>query len=535
MKLIDFHTHPVLKPANSSLNALELKNLWHEFPEPETCAQLSKPIQKAIKSTDKMSQADLTKLRKGGVNGMFIAMGPAERPFFDPHVHNLILRFLLPKTDYNKLARSVTGFCMAKVNKILERIRLGKGIDYFNEELLPEFQYMLSQEQIANIPNKFVITKNYAEFKDIIDNRPDTTAIILTIEGAHAFGNYTRESDFSISFEEVQTMSADRLKQFGFIDNIRKMKSGWADRSPLFVTLCHHFWNLLSGHCKSMSPTKNFYTPGMDAIIDQLPNMNAGITKIGEQVINELLSRENGRRILVDVKHMSVKARKWYYDLVRQKRAAGDSIPIVCSHTSVNLYESMDDASAVPDDFCKDEYAYLSRFSINLSNDEIREIAYSNGMIGIILNEGRMPGELGRAAIKACGEGMSDAKRDVYAKLILCNIFQIVKVLNKKEAWDLICIGSDFDGIIDPFETYLDEQTLKDLPLHIMQYLSSPQFDLDWIGVSANDIKTKYMFGYTPQEIGEKIASGNILLFLERYFHDGYLKKSPNNGDNIIP
>jgi hypothetical protein len=34
------------------------------------------------------------------------------------------------------------------------------------------------------------------------------------------------------------------------------------------------------------------------------------------------------------------------------------------------------------------------------------------------------------------------------------------------------------------------------------------------------------MFGYTAQEIAEKIAYSNVLLFMERYFNSQYLKKA---------
>jgi microsomal dipeptidase-like Zn-dependent dipeptidase len=540
MKLIDFHTHPLLKPFNSSIVDAQKKNLWDQFDEPGSCGELCFLVRWGVKTTDKKSQADLSKVTRGGLNGVFFAMGPAERPFFQPK-DNFTTRLILPTEQSRKnLASCVTGFCMEKVDRIFERIKRDdrdpgeKGVDYFNGELVPEFQYLLAQEQNTGIPNKFRIAKNYSEFRNIVDNEPNTIAVVLTIEGAHAFGKFERE-DFTLAFDKVnEPANAERYKKI-FLDNIKTVKQSWGDRSPLFVTLCHHFWNLLSGHCKSMSPSHGAI-PGMDRIIDQEANMTKPMTEVGKAVVSELLKSDaNSRRILLDVKHMSVDSRKWYYDLVRQRRAAGDNIPIICSHTSVNLFDTMDEAAAEADTFEKDKHRYLSGFSINLSNDEIKEIADSKGIIGIILNEGRMPGELGRKAIKDCGKEMSDAKRDVYVKLIMCNILQIVKVVNKKEAWDLICIGSDFDGVIDPFETYLDEQMLQDLPVHIMQYLSNPQFDLDWIGVTANDIKTKYMFGYNAQQIGEKIASANILLFLERYFHDGYLKKSSNNGDNIIP
>ena len=523
MKLIDFHTHPVLKPCSSSLDLAALENLWKEFPEPETCKELNFIIRDAIKSTDKLSQCDLSKISRGKVNGMFFAMGPAERPFFNPHVTNFAMRLVLPKKDYKKLARSVTGFCMPKIEKIFKRIEEKIGVDYFNEELIPEFNYITSQEKNIEIPNKFKIVTDYSQFKNIIDNDPSTIAVVLTIEGAHSLGNFS-DADFTVDFDEVNKNS-EKYRSV-FLNNIRTMKQSWGDKTPFFITLCHHFWNLLSGHCKSMSPSGPII-PGMDAIIDQIPNINKGMTEVGKDVVKALLNSDgNTRRILIDVKHMSIESRKWYYNFVRQRRAAGDFIPIICSHTSVNLYDTMDDASTSEDNFYKDKFAFLSRFSINLSNDEISEIADSKGIIGIILNEGRMPGRLGRKAIKDCGKGMSKKKAEIYLKLIMCNVLQIVKVINKKEAWDLVCIGSDFDGVIDPFECYRDAETLKQLPDDIAQYLANPTFDLDWIGVTALDIKNKYMFGYTAQEIAEKIAYSNVLLFMERYFNSQYLKKA---------
>jgi len=533
MTLIDFHAHSLLKPFNSSVNKTDKKSLWYEFDVPETCASLNCMIQKGVKDTDKQSQADFTKLKIGGVNGVVIAMGPAERPFFKPKITDPVVYVLLPSKDFKNMARCVTGFCMEKVIAIFSRIAANEGVNYFTAELQEEFKYIMQQQASPdNSGNKFQIATDYDQFKNIIDNQPDTIAVVLSVEGAHAFGKYEHETDFAMTYEEVQNMND--YSKFKFIENIRTMKKEWADHTPFFVTLCHHFWNLLSGHSKSMSPTRNWFRPGMDAMINQLPNMNMPITKIGEEVIAELLSRENGRRILIDIKHMSVPARKRYYEIVAEKKRSGDNIPIICSHTSVNLFETMDEAASTPDDFDKDKDAYLSRFSINLSNDEIRNIADSNGIIGIILNEGRMPGEKGRDAIKACGDDM-DKKRDVYVKLIMCNILQIVKTVNRKEAWDMICIGSDFDGVIDPFETYVDARTLGDLPVHIMQYLSHPVFDLDWIGVTAQDIKTRYMFGYTPQQIGEKISSGNIMLFLERYFNNVYLRGNPVAVASVIP
>ena len=38
---------------------------------------------------------------------------------------------------------------------------------------------------------------------------------------------------------------------------------------------------------------------------------------LGQAVINELLNKENGRRILIDIGGMSLKSREWYYKQIK--------------------------------------------------------------------------------------------------------------------------------------------------------------------------------------------------------------------------
>ena len=44
--------------------------------------------------------------------------------------------------------------------------------------------------------------------------------------------------------------------------------------------------------------------------------MGTGITKIGKKVIHKLLDNSEGNRILIDVKHLSIMARKKYYEIL---------------------------------------------------------------------------------------------------------------------------------------------------------------------------------------------------------------------------
>jgi hypothetical protein len=71
-------------------------------------------------------------------------------------------------------------------------------------------------------------------------------------------------------------------------------------------------------------------------------------------------------------------------------------------------------------------------------------------------------------------------RRKVNLKIILANIFSAVKAHGKKEVWNHIAIGSDFDGMIVPFETYANSAQLDDLAQDLYQFLSKPApiFDL---------------------------------------------------------
>ena len=57
--------------------------------------------------------------------------------------------------------------------------------------------------------------------------------------------------------------------------------------------------------------------PPVNALLNQNRGMDKGLTELGRHVLRELLSRENGKRIIIDTKHMSVQSRKEYYGFVR--------------------------------------------------------------------------------------------------------------------------------------------------------------------------------------------------------------------------
>ncbi len=77
----------------------------------------------------------------------------------------------------------------------------------------------------------------------------------------------------------------------------------------------------------------------------------------------------------------------------------------------------------------------------------------------------------------------------------------------------MICLGSDFDGITVPIDTYPSAENYPDLAKDLTKYLQKPAsiFNL----YSSAEVK-KYMFNYSPQELVDKIMSSNVLEFMKR-------------------
>jgi len=113
-----------------------------------------------------------------------------------------------------------------------------------------------------------------------------------------------------------------------------------------FITLSHHFNNYLFGHAHSIPDDAG-------GILDQSDGMNSGITPNGREILRLLLSVDDhlefspaklGRRILIDIKHLSALARKEYYhDFLKPLMAKGDIIPVIASHVAYSGRVSLDD------------------------------------------------------------------------------------------------------------------------------------------------------------------------------------------------
>lgn len=270
------------------------------------------------------------------------------------------------------------------------------------------------------------------------------------------------------------------------------------------MTLNHFMWNGLGGHAKTFGTVQGL-------LFNQSEGLNTGITKLGEQVVEKMLDKKNGRRIIPDVKHMSIPSRKWYYDLMAKMRLEGDTVPIVATHVGV----AGESWAVVENGKLKKMHKtadWLYQEPISIFDEDIKEIAMSKGVLGIMLDKYRLGGPKAHEMVDESRAG-SINRRKVYIKLLVLNMLEVVDALQCKEAWDIISIGSDFDGMISAMETY--DQGFKFGALHedLFAFFDSPE-DI-WDLYPRRKIQ-RYMYGLSASEITDKVMGGNLISFTER-------------------
>ncbi len=542
MKIIDIHCHPSMKPYNNS-GYRDDGNIWtgHKAIR-KYFDSIPALIRSQIQETARDSQAHLNEFIKGNIASAFFVIHPAERGWFVRNTrkeHRLVKWFLkrwLPERKLQYLGASLTGSPLKKIKGIFRRASNTEGIDYYSEETYEEYKFLKDNQHLQGSRGfTYEIVNNYEAYKSVLE-KGKVIPVILTIEGGHALTHVESGDYFSMDYDQlpdtVKTNLNDDLKS-----NIGRLKGNGNEtvfdpgHTPFFITLSHMYNNFLAGHAKT-------YGRYVEDLLDQVPALGAGITEAGWLAINELLSKENGQRILIDVKHLSTAARLQYYDFVKNKREeAHDPVPIIASHAAMNGFEHNDLSREDTHKFEKD--AWFNRWSINLTNDDIKTIYESDGLIGLVIHEGRMPGGKAKKRFRKLKNQIrkggkytqkyQQQLKNAYLKLILGNLFQIAVTVNSKKAWEHICIGSDYDGIMDPFDIYKTSSALQDMMTDILNYLKNPDFDLI---VYRNDVESvlraseipDYYFGYSPLEIAENVAHKNAENFLSRYFTSAYLR-----------
>jgi hypothetical protein len=283
----------------------------------------------------------------------------------------------------------------------------------------------------------------------------------------------------------------------------------WNDTPVLFISFAHHFNNYLCGHAHSIPDVGNL-------LLDQSEGMNTGIKPKGMKIARYLLSldennvydvNEFGRRILIDIKHVSASARKAYYnEIIKPCRANDDNIPIVASHVAYSGVKTIDRLIARAGfETDKDAESAINKpfntWNINLSDEDVIEVFLSDGIIGINIDQ----------RILAVPE--KDKKHnypdDYDIGFFWRNLKAMMLVIidsdldNKEKVVDLFALGTDADGYIDPLDKYPSVLEYDDLKQDLIKKIEE-EHDV---------IKDKLLFGLDVRAFADKICFENAYQF----------------------
>lgn len=463
--IIDIHVHPSIKPYGNSFcpknNFKDLSSpscIWHK----DTSTDVDKLLENAV-GVGRYRQSDFSTLTEGHYSIICLSQYPIEKDFF--------------KIKGQK--SEILGRILGQFASLLSRQRvdfvLSANYNYF-EDLNKEYEFL----KLLNGSSPEGSTKTYrlmASRADLIST--SNLYVILTIEGAHVFCDGT------------DTRNPNNWKNL--TQNVAKVKN-W-DTPPFFITLAHHFYNGLCTHAQSL------YDASAKLLNQEYGMRNEGfkpedtelpISALGEQLIDLLLQTNNGRRIHIDVKHMSIEARTAYYHLLETKYK-DQKIPVIWSHGAV--------------DFDKQE--------INMNLDlDVKKIYQTNGLIGIEIDQ-RILGYNNNRFVKWFKSVFSSKRRREFndAEYVWKQIITIAEyaydIGYTQNPWSCLSMGTDYDGIINALNSYRDASTVPTLAENLVQHL-----DKYW----DNNPKIKQPSGTNAQKIINDIMYYNAFDFINKHF-----------------
>lgn len=475
---VDIHCHPTMRAFHTTPNGIK-KNIWDCTKNDVIDTYLGKWAWKQSKEVSKFSQSNYYNCIKGKTRVVFDSLYPMERGFIN---FNKVPKLLIGDKAVETLAVTASGVSIEQFRNYK------KSHDYFTE-LNEQYNFLVNNQGDSPCGKyNYKIVNNYSELEDSLKKNDSTVNVIITIEGAHVLGCGTETSE---------NIPLGELKQI-LKNNIQTIKQ-WK-HPPFFITFAHHFWNQLCGHATTLPAPTNI-------ACNQTKGLDTGFTELGLFVLEELLSTKNGQRILIDTRHMSVKSRRHYINYVSQynKLHPEDRIPLISSHSAVNGFQTMTHSCEVKDSKSKKRSTSFCAWSLNISAEEAIAIHDSGGVSGIILDKGRHSGiNLLKSIDKL--ENKED-KKELFLKLIFDNIFFFISSINKKSAWDVPTLGTDFDGVITHFDDYNEMSSLPDLKKDMIHFLTK------------NNYKSELWFDYSPEELMNKLFTQNAMNFLKKNFN----------------
>ncbi|MDZ4707702.1 MAG: hypothetical protein SH818_04800 [Saprospiraceae bacterium] len=486
---IDVHVHPGLKPYGTSFSLspqrvnnpdpAKKNSIWFK----DHPNDLERLVERSL-GLVRFTQSDFQSLVSGNVGCICASLYSIERG---------LVRLKTGSGWFTDLLTNfISGLGKPRINF------LQNNNDYFSD-LVGEYEFYRQLNgrivAIRGVPCKYVLVDSWEQMQTTLDNHNPANQfklviVIITIEGMH---NLDANMDDPAGDENQFLANVDKLKQWEF--------------KPLFVTFAHHFYNKLCGHAESLADKFQ------DGLTRQEQGMDTEFTPLGWKVLEKLLDNTSGRRIYIDIKHMSYKSRQQYFNYLlntHHLEFANRLIPIIVSHGACNGFRHAQDKTYTPG--LAETAKHMYDKDINFYDEEILTLAKSGGIIGLQLDERRIANakyKIGSRKIFA-----SKFKRQLSnSRMVWNNIQHIAMLLDQNElpAWNNMTIGSDYDGLIDSVNLFWSAADLPDLAkcltIKAGEWMSGGNYTFK---LADNRL--------SPEEIIDKLFYRNAMDFFRKYF-----------------
>lgn len=513
--IFDTQFFPTQKPFNRAMAAEERPGIDQALPAISAQETLPQRLAQLLPGGVGSTEAHLPALAQGGVGIAVAAFSQPERPWFRPLQRQ---QFLEDPEGGFALVSALTQSREPKLKLLFERLKKNQGVDYYGI-LQEEFNWLLAENQrLKGSALEFRLLEDFAHLQETRMDEKPTLGVLLAVRGGHNLMHYQSDADQEIPPDVVNNTDSPEYTFFeeALEENIQALKK-WGKAgslAPFYITLAGHFWNGLCGHAHSLPERL------LQAGITEEFGVDTGITALGYQAIAQLLGKQNGRRILIDVHGMSVRSRVAYYKHLRNTYwSRSDNVPILYLGGGSAGTKTMLEATRRRDSTLSRQESYYNNGTINLSDEEIRLIVESDGFIGLSLDPSSLGGGIAHRELQAART--EKGARKTLMQLFTANLFRVVRAVGKVKAYDHVGLCSEMGYLYRETAGYSSAADLQAFAEDFIAYLKSPETN-PYAGIDKGDVEM-YLFQQPAEEIAQKVLSGSFKAFLSRYFQPEYL------------